>query len=387
MSARSTNLRPIKVTYVTNSLGVGGAERMLCDLAIRLDPARFQVEVVCLYKAGTFTALLEPANVPVRVLGLDRRYVPRNWLMTRRALREADPDVVHTHLPASNWYALPAAYLGRIPARISHLQNVYPQWSAKARALDRATRACASVSVACSNLVRDFARDLGYRDEKLRVIPNGVDTVRFENLPDRVASRRKLGLPGRVPILISVASLYEQKGHRYLLEAMTRVHREHPEAQLLLVGGAEQTRTEALQSTVESLGVGDAVRFLGKRRDVPELLAASDLFVMPSLWEGFPLALLEAGAAALPVVATPVGGVVDVVEDGVTGVLVPPRNPDRLAEALASMLREPSRMQQLGEAAWRRVNERFSLERIAGQFEDLYVELLSARRRFPPISK
>lgn len=362
-----------------NSLAVGGAERMLCDLATRLDSDRFQVEVICLYKGGTFAPLLERGNVAFRALGLDKRYLPRNWLETWLGLRHADADVVHTHLPASNWYGLPAAYLCRVPVRISHLHNVYSQWSAKPRALDRATRRCATLSVACSEAVRDFARGLGYGEAKLRVIPNGVETAPFEELPDRNDARRELGLPDRGPVLIYVASLYEHKGHSHLLEAMTHVRREFPHAQLLLVGGATEERTQAVRAMVEGLGLTDSVRLLGKREDVPRLLAASDLFVMPSLREGFGISLLEAGAAALPVVASSAGGIVDVVEDGVNGVLVPPGDQGRLAEALLELLRDPSRMHRLGQAARRRVNERFALKRTVPQFEELYLELLDGR--------
>jgi glycosyltransferase involved in cell wall biosynthesis len=198
---------PIKVLYIINSLGVGGAERMLCDLATGLDRERFQAEVVCLYYAGKFSAALESSNIPVRVLELDRRFLPQNWLRTWRAVGPAGADVIHTHLPESNWYGLPAGYCRRVPVRISHLHSVYLQWSAKTKVMDRTIRACASLSVACSNTVRDVARGLGYSDRKLRVIPNGVETARFDDLPARLDARRMLGLSSDDPVLISVASL------------------------------------------------------------------------------------------------------------------------------------------------------------------------------------
>jgi glycosyltransferase involved in cell wall biosynthesis len=376
VTALATRSRPIKVVYVINSLGVGGAERVLCDLVTGLDSQRFQAEVICLYSAGKFSEHLKSANIPVRVLGLNRRFVPRNWLKTWLGLRHARADVIHTHMPESAWYGLPAGYCHRIPVRISHLHSVYLRWSVKARTLDRAVRASATLSVACSTAVRDAARGLGYADAKLKVIPNGVDVARFSNPPGRAAARRSLELPQDDPILISVASLHEHKGHAHLLDAMARVPGEFPQARLLLVGKVPEGRSAALQESVDRLGLRDAVRFLGRREDVPLLLAASDVFVMPSLREGFPVALLEAGAAGLPAVASSVGGIPEIVDDGVTGLLVPPRDHARLADAALGLLRDPSRMQSMGGAARRRVNGRFVLQETVRQLEQVYVDLL-----------
>jgi glycosyltransferase involved in cell wall biosynthesis len=371
--------RPIKVVYVINSLGVGGAERMMCDLVRGLDPDRFRAEVMCLYSAGRLSESLDLAGIPVRVLGLDRRFVPRNWMTTWLGLRHAQADVIHTHLPESAWYGLPAAYAHRVPVRISHLHSVYLRWSRKAMAMDRAVRASASLSVACSGAVRDGARALGYADAKVTVIPNGVDAARFANPPDRAAARRALQLPQDGPILISVASLYEHKGHAHLFEAMTRVRGEVPQARLLIVGDRHEARRAALEDAVDRLGLRDVVQLLGHREDVPLLLAASDVFVMPSLREGFPMALLEAGAAGLPAVASSVGGIPEIVDDGATGVLVPPRDHAALADALLLLLREPGRVQSMGDAARRRVTGRFALEETVSQIQDVYLDLLEAR--------
>jgi glycosyltransferase involved in cell wall biosynthesis len=377
--------RPIKVVYVINSLGVGGAERMLCDLVTGLDPDRFQAEVICLYYAGKLSRALESSNIPVRVLDLDRRFVPQNWLRTWRALGSG-ADVIHTHLPESNWYGLPAGYLNRVPVRISHLHSVYLRWSAKTKVMDRAIRVCASLSVACSGAVRDAARDLGYSDRKLRVIPNGVETTRFDGLPTRGVARRTLGLSQDGPVLISVASLYEHKGHSYLLEAMVRVREEFPQTTLLLVGDAKkEERRTVVRDAVERLGLREAVWFLGHREDVPLLLAASDVFVMPSVREGFPMALLEAGAAGLPAVASSVGGIPEIIDDGTTGLLVPSQDEGRLGETLLSLLRDPSRMRSMGEAARTRIQQHFALRQTVRQLENLYVDLLA--HEFPRVAR
>jgi glycosyltransferase involved in cell wall biosynthesis len=350
---------------------------MLWYLATGLDSAAFRVEVVCLFEGGAFADALERSDIPLQVLGLDRRYLPQNWVHTWRALRRTGADVVHTYQPTANWYGLPGASLERVPVRISHLHSVYAKWSAKARALDRATRRFASASVACSEAVGQFARTRGYGEGRLRVIPNGIDLAAFEDLPHRLEARRELGLTGSGPLLISVASLYAHKGHAHLLEAMTRVRQEFPQAQLLLVGGGNRERTEAVRENVDALRLGDAVRMLGPRDDVPKLLAASDVFVMPSLREGLPMSLLEAGAAGLPAVASAVGGIPEVVEHGVTGVLIPAGDVERLSEGLLELLRDPVRRQELGEAAQLRVSARFGLTRTIEALEGLYVDLLA----------
>jgi glycosyltransferase involved in cell wall biosynthesis len=353
---------------------------VLCDLVRGLDSDRFRPEVICLYYAGKLSAVLEAAGIPVRVLGLDWRFVPSNWVKTWLALRYSRADVVHTHLPESAWYGLPAAYCRRIPVRISHLHSVYLRWTPKVRAMDRAVRTCASLSVACSDAVGDVARGLGYADDKLKVIPNGVDAARFANLPDPAVARTSLQLPQGCPVLVSVASLYPHKGHDHLLEAMARVHEVLPQTRLLVVGDARDVRRAALEDTVGRLGLRDVVQFLGHREDVPLLLAASDVFVMPSLREGFPMALLEAGAAGLPAVASSVGGIPEIVADGVTGLLVPPHDHAALADALLALLQESSRMRSMGAAARRRVNGRFTLEQTIRRIEDVYVDLVEQTR-------
>ena len=347
------------------------------DLALRLDRERFEPEVLCLYGRGPFSEDLEASAIPVRTLGVDRRVAPRNWLRTWGALGEVRADVVHTHLPEAAWYALPGAYLRRSPVRISHLHNTHWYWPAKLRRLDRAASAFASLSLACSTAVRDFARDrLHYPAGKLEVLRNALDLSPFESLPTREAARRSLDLPQDSPILTCVASLDEQKGHEHLLEALVRIRAEAPGVRLLVVGDGESAIREGLEEAVRRKGLEQAVTFLGTRHDVPLLLAASDVFVLASLWEGLPMVLAEAGAAGVPAVATSVGGVPEIVEDGVTGLLAPAGDPDRLAGAVLALLADPQRRLRMGEAARRRVTTMFDIQMAAARLEELYLDLL-----------
>lgn len=371
---------PVRVVYIINSLGTGGAERFVCDLARNLDSDRFRAQVLCLYYGGQFAAAVEAANVPVHVLGIEREVVPANWVDVWRWLGDVQADVVHTHLHEAAWYGLPAAYLRRVPVRISHLHSSHWNWPRKLRWLDRAAEAFASTSLACSTSVEDFAHTrLRYPTDKLEVVPNFVDLNRFRRLPAQEEARRVLGLPQGGPIVICLASLTEEKGQTYLLEAMQAVHSEMPEARLLLVG-RDRGRTD-LTALADEKGLGESVALLGIREDVPLLLAASDISVLPSLREGLPVSLLESAAAGLPIVATSVGGIPEIVEDGVGGILVPPQDSGALGEALLALLRDPERRRSMGQAALERVERKFDIDVVAGQIQELYLSMLASAGR------
>jgi glycosyltransferase involved in cell wall biosynthesis len=371
---------PARIVYLINSLGSGGAERFLCDLARNLDPERFRARVFCLYYAGQFAPLVEAADVSVEVIDVDRHVVAGNWVKTWRQLAGARADVVHTHLHEAAWYGLPTAWLRRVPVRISHLHSAHWNWPRSRRWFDRAAETFASTSFACSTSVEQFAgASLHYPSRKLRVVSNFVDVGRFAGLPGKEAARDALGLPQDVPILICLASLTEEKGQAYLLEAMRSVHAEVPDARLLLVG-RDRGATDLLALAAEK-GLGESVAALGIRDDVPLLLAASDISVLPSLREGLPMSLLESAAAGLPIVASAVGGIPEVVEDGVSGILTEPRDPDALAAALLALLRDPERRRQMGEAGRSRVEGRFGVGAVVGEIEDLYATMLAAAGR------
>jgi glycosyltransferase involved in cell wall biosynthesis len=373
----------IRVTHVINSLGIGGAERFLCDLALQLDPELFQQQVLCLYKAGEFLEILQTRGVAVRVLGLGREVRPRGWLQVWQMLRGLEADILHAHLPEACWYALPTAWLAGIPVRIAHLQNTHCYWPVKLRWMDRAAATFATGAVACSGAVRNFYQErLHYPAAKVAVIHSSVDIQRFRTLSSRIEARQRLNLPKDGLILVCVASLTEQKGHRYLLEAMREVSAAFPETLLLLVGDGELR--EQLEQGARQKLLNGTVRFLGRRMDIPLLLAASDLFVLSSLWEGLPLVLAEAAAAGVPAVATNVDGIPEVIDDGVTGLLVPPQNSEVLAAAILTLLRNPEHRIEIGKRAHQLINERFSMSRIARDVESLYFELLTAVHKKNP---
>lgn len=370
----------IKVVHLINDLGLGGAERFLADFATQLEGRHFEQQVLCLYGTGAFARPIEAAYIPVHVLGVGRHIRPKGWLQVYQALRPLKADVVHTHLTEPGWYGLPAAWLAGVPVRVAHLQNCYHHFPLKLRLLDMATSLFSDAAIACSGAVRDFYHtEFRYPARKLHVVYNSVDLSRFERLPERAIARCTLNLSPDALVLITIASLTEQKGHRYLLEAMDQVLQHFPQSVLLLVGDGYLRKSLEQFSQQHSLGA--AVHFLGKRTDVPLILAAADVFVLSSLWEGMGLVLVEAGAVGLPAVATQVDGIPEVVEDGATGILVPPRQPELLAGAIVALLKDEGRRRQMGERARQRVSSMFSIQYAVAAIKEIYLSLLQRKSR------
>lgn len=241
----------------------------------------------------------------------------------------------------------------------------------------------ADKAVSCSEAVRRFyEKEIHYPAAKLELMHNSVDIDRFQELPDRCEARHLLRLPQDASILVCIASLEQQKGHRYLIQAMRRVQAAFPRVQLLLVGDGSLRQT--LQTFVAAKGFGRTVHFMGRRNDIPTILAAGDLFVLPSLWEGLPLVLAEAGIAGLPAVATSVDGTPEIIIDGVTGLLVPPANSELLAEAIIALLHDPTRRLEMGKQARAIVKKQFSMSSVAERMGSLYLSLLSSRNGYGP---
>lgn len=375
------NERPYQVVHVIGTLGFGGAERTVMQLVRYLDRTVFKQQVLCLYRGGEWAEDLRRESVQVSILDLNPRIVGANWIRVARALRALQPiDVVHAHLPDAWWFALPVARALRIPVRLAHSQNWYPQRGRRFRVLDRvAVQMSRARVLACSEWVAEHWID-EYRlsPHRLTVALNAVEIADYEELEAPLAARAKIGLPRQGQLVLCVASLTEQKGHDFLLDAWVHMARECPTARLLLVG--QGPLRPWLEARVHALGVRDSVLFLGARADVPLLMAACDLVVLASRWEGLPLVLAEAAAAGRPVVATDVGGVAEVVDNGRTGLLVPPGDPVALAKSLLCLLGDADARARMGLAARERARRMFRVERLAHEVEDLYLRCLQEGR-------
>jgi glycosyltransferase involved in cell wall biosynthesis len=366
-----------RVVYLAHAFMVGGAEEMVLNLVRHLPP-RFEPHVCCMYEAGPIGEEIRKTGVSFSVLGLSpglRR--PLDVLRLRDHLRQLRAQIVHAFLLPASLYGRAAAMLAHVPIVIGTEVNIYEHkrlhhiWAE--RLLMRATDAV----IASAESVRDFyVRQVHADPARVEVIYNAVDWSQLETTMSRETVHAEAGVPAGVPVAGIIARLTPQKAHTVLFDALTR-RRELERLHLLVVGDGELGA--ALAAQVSALGLDSRVHFLGARRDLGNLLNAVDVFVMPSFWEGLPLSMVLAMGAGLPVVATRVAGIPEVVQDEVSGLLVPPADADALAGALARLAEDAALRARLGDAARRFVRPRFGVDGYVSSVTALYDRLLSAK--------
>jgi glycosyltransferase involved in cell wall biosynthesis len=367
----------IPVLYVIWSLQTGGAERVVADLARKLDRRLFRPLVCCLNFKGRLAEELEREGIPV--FALDKR--PRAdfgaLLRLARLMRREGILVAHTHLWTSSLWGRLAALLAAVPARVVTEHNI-DTWRGRPHLLaDRVLARFTHQFIFVSQEVASFYRPrLPLTDDRCRVVHNGIDRAPFEQAIDAGSVRERMGIPKGAVVAGVVGRLDERKGHRYFLEALHRLRAAEPGLHGVIVG--EGREKDAILTQRKALGLEDRVHVLGYWASLPEALAAIDVFVLPSLMEGHPLAILEAMAAGKPVVATRVGGNHEAVDDGRTGLLVPPRDAQALEHAITALARDGQTRTRMGEEARRRLDERFDLEAAVRANEEVYLKALEA---------
>jgi glycosyltransferase involved in cell wall biosynthesis len=371
------------VFYFTDTTGFGGAEQALLTLIAGLNRQYWQPVLIHHPDPG-----LAPLLTGARQLGVPLWAVPRMPEGKQGAVRVPQfvrelwrkrPTVFHAHLtwPRACKYGLIAAMLARVPAIVVTEQLfVKVPWNRLAYLQQRLIAAGVDRYIAVSREVaRRLRQTYQIPGRKIQVIHNAVSVASFTR-PDHAALRLQwLGTTNR-PVILTPARLDKQKGHSYLLEAATQV----PDALFVLAGDGAERR--ALETQTRALGLEQRVIFLGYRQDIPDLLASCDLFVLPSLFEGLPLSVLEAMAAGKPVIASAIGGTDEAVVHGETGLLVPPGDSTALAAAVRTLLADPALAQRLAAAGKARVQQEFSAETMVQRVTQVYDELL-ARREVP----
>lgn len=359
---------------MAHALMVGGAEEMLFNLVRHL-PSRFEPMVCCIHDAGPIGEEIRASGARVDVLGLTPGFRrPADFAGIRRYLRTVRPQIVHTFLMTASLYGRLAAILERVPVVIGTEVNIYARKLRRHIVVERALMAGTDCVIASANTVRDaYVRQIKAAAAKVEVIYNAVDWNQLAQTMSRSEMRRGLGLSPSTKVAGVIARLNEQKGHRYLFEALATRPELH-DVQLLVVGDGEERGRLAAQA--DSLKISPRVHFLGARRDLGDLLNAMDVFVLPSLWEGLPLSLILAMGAGVPVVTTPVGGVIEVVEDGRNGLLVPPADAVSLGSAMARLFDDPRLRERLTSNASAAVMQRFGVDAYVGAIVALYDRLL-----------
>ena len=389
-------MKPVRVLQVVSDLGVGGGQEVVATLTRSLIAVDC-IPVVVALRDGPLRADLERAGITVEVLrGRTQSLValPAALAELRRVRRDFAaivarhrPEVIQTHLlRALDFLVLTLRaepgvrrvfwtfHNARLDLRADQLSGhvwlLGPKRLAYRVLYFAAGRTVDGFIAVSDDVGAAVRRQFHPPPGRVVTIPNGVDTERYGQLIDRAAVRERVGIPGDARVLIVVAKLMKQKGHEFLLRALPSLFERFPDLHVLLVGdGPLRSR---LTDDIAQLPGAARVHLAGNRRDVGDLLAASDLFVLPSLWEGLPMALLEAMATGLPAVVTDVSGSGQVVVDGESGLVVPPGDVERLCAAIGPMLDDPDRAKRMGIAGRRRVDRFFSARVQAARHAALY---------------
>jgi glycosyltransferase involved in cell wall biosynthesis len=390
------------VMQTIDNLDIGGGQEVVHTLVKYLLSDECQ-PMVCTFKDGPLRQNIEQLGIKVEVLP-QRRYsiialpwfildMLRIWRLLTGLIDKYKVDIIQTHLlRLFDFVVLPLLYTSRVrivlwtfhsanfeltAANLPKYKRLLAAKNYSFRFLYRLAANLVSGFVAVSDEVKNsMVRVIGPIGDKVTVICNGVDAKRYEGAVDRAIVRRQLRLEPEACLIIVLATLKEPKGHRYLVEAMVPLTQRYPNLHALFVG--DGPLRETLEAQVAKLNLSQHIHFLGNRHDVPELLAASDLFVLPSLWEGLAMALLEGMAAGLPIVASEVSGTVQVLTPNETGLLVPPGDTQRLVEAIEQLLSNPVQALAMGMAARRRVLQEFSAQKQAEEYLALYRRLLQS---------
>ena len=367
-------MNDLSLVFLITGLAYGGAETQLVNLATRLKERGWDVRVVSMLPPQAFTDELKQAGIPLATLDMRRGVAdPRAVFRLVKMLREWQPDIVHSHMIHANLLARIARIFYKIPVLICTAHNIDEggRWREIAY---RLTDFLADITTNVSQAAVERYISVGaVPKDKIRFMPNGIDTSKFK--PDEMARKRlrnELGLD-ECFVWLAVGRFEEAKDYRNMLQAFSKVVAKKSDVILLLVG--QGSLMEEAQELADELDLTDKVRFLGLRRDVPDLMNAADAYVLSSAWEGMPMVLLEASACGLPIVATDVGGNSEVVLDGRTGYIVPSRNPEALALAMEKMMAlSPEQRSEMGEAGRAHIEDNYSLDRVVSKWEELYKE-------------
>ena len=371
-------MKKIRVMEMIDRPFLGGGQITVLTLARNLDKDKFEV-LVASEGEGPLVDELKKAGIRHIPVKIRKRTGLLGIKGLAHALRGNAVDIVHTHGGVAGLYGRIAARKAGIPSIVHTIHGIhylyYRNPLAKRASLILERRLSkftdAVIFVSESDLGKGLQLHLAL-PESARLIRNGVDIPGLPPFFDRAAKRTELGAGGG-PLIVVVSRLHRQKGLVFLLRALPAVIKARPDVKAVLVGGGpleNQLRDES-----RKLDLGDHASFLGERTDVAEILAAADLLVLPSLWEGLPYAVVEAAAAGRPIIASDIDGVREVIRNGETGVLVPPGDSAKLAEAIIGLLDNPARAKALAERAQREIPPLYSVQQMIRETEALYLEL------------
>jgi len=355
----------IKIIHLVEGLETGGLEKIIAGIALGLDKKIYSSQVWCLLKGGALAEELKTNGVEVKILGIGSCYNPFNILKLIYLLNKSRPQIVHLHGYFACVIGRISAKFARVAVIISHLHTTFGLLKLRNIIIDKFLNLFTDKIICVSNKVKESFINAGYKIEKKSVvIYNGVDGEKF--IPVETDYRNN--------ILINVGSLYPHKGQIYILKALKIVLEDYPETRLQLVGDGPLRKN--LEEECRNLGICSKVKFLGLRDDVSSLLVDSGIFILASLREGLSVALIEALACALPVIASNIGGVGEIVIDGENGLLFPPEDIQALSLAIKSMLGDVEKSKKMGLEGRKIFEKKFTLEIMLKNIDTVYQELI-----------
>lgn len=366
---------------ITHDLNIGGLQRVVVDLAKNLDKNKFVVSVCVLREGGPLEKELADDGIEViRMPSMKNRTDYFRFWKLYKIMREKKPAIIHTHNTEPLTDGIPAALLARVPVKVhtDHARRfpdkkryMFAEWF-----LSHFT----SQFVAVSEDTKDhLVRYEKINPDKIKVVINGIEGKKYRVSIDKEKKKAELGIPpGRSPIIGIAARLAKQKGISYLLKATKFLCKDFPDILLLIAGEGEVW--DELQAEVKELGIERNVLFLGSRLDIHEILQVLDIFLLPSLFEGLPLVILEAMAASLPIVATDVGGVRQAVLDGINGLIVRSEDPYGLYDAIKRLIENRDMRETFSKNSLELFQRQFTLEVMVKTYEKIYLKCLEVTR-------
>ena len=371
------------ILYVIDNMEFGGGERGFLQIIEGLYQGNYSVKVAC-NLGGEFEARLRVMDIQLERVNMKSKFNLFTILKLIRILKERRFHIIHTQGARADFFGRVAGRLARTPHILCTIQMPVEGFDVGRlrkkiyRFIDSLTECYVETFIVVSDfLKKTLIERRGIPAQRVVKIYNGIELRQYHPDAEYGKLRKEWGIPQDVPLIGAIGRMVWQKGFEYLIQAIPDTVRDVPEASFLLVGdGLLRERLEALS---KELGVRDNVIFAGFRNDIKEILSAVDLLVAPSLLEGFPMITLEAMAMAKPIIATNIDGITEQITDGVNGILVPPKDPSALAEAVIRVLNDKELARSMGLAAREKVEQEFSVEKMVEETEKVYLSLLKEK--------
>jgi glycosyltransferase involved in cell wall biosynthesis len=369
----SNNAKQLKIVHLVTSLEVGGAQHNMLLGLPNLDPSRYKHILISIMDRMQMKQQFQQAGIEVHTLGLSKKTDIAVALRLRSLLKTIRPDILHTYLIHGN-------VLGRIVGRLAGVPTIIGseltigQAGRIGRLVTKLTNPLTdAVEVNSETGGKSVAADLGVPESKIEVVLPGLDLDAFGRTDQRSQVRTELGVEDSEHLVLYVGRLRTVKGVEYGIRAFAKAFAQNPRLKLALAGEGDQRNH--LESLSAELGIENNVKFLGARNDLPNVLSACDSVIMPSLTEGFPRVAIEAMASAKPVIATRVGGTPEAIIHNQSGILVPSKDIEAMADAIVNVANNSDLATRLGSAASERTEQHYSASKYVARLDEMYTRL------------